>query len=69
MTRLITAVFAMAMAISCVGRGGSDTIGKVRIPYSIAAEGYPAHVQLSWNDNVGSTYDIYRATQSGRFSK
>lgn len=69
MTRLITAVFAMAMAISCVGGGSSDTVGKVRIPYPIAAEGYPAHVQLSWNDNVGSTYDIYRATQSGRFAK
>ena len=69
MTRLITAIFAMAMAISCVGGGSSDTVGKVRIPYSIAAEGYPAHVQLTWNDNVGSTYEVYRANQSGRFTR
>ena len=49
--------------------GGSDSYGKVRVPYPISAEGYPAHVHLKWNDNIGSVYDIYRADHAGRFEK
>ena len=68
MKRLFVALLSTALLLSC-NRGGSDNepFGKVRVPYPISAEGYPAHVQVKWNDNIGSTYDIYRADESGRF--
>ena len=37
------------------------------MPWNISAEGYPAHVHLNWINNVGSTYDVYRANKSGKF--
>lgn len=68
MKRLLVSVIALAMLVSCVGGGrNNNPSGKVRIPYYLEAEGYPAHVHLKWNDNVGSSYDIYRADHSGRF--
>ncbi|MBO5419002.1 MAG: beta-glucosidase [Bacteroidales bacterium] len=33
----------------------------------MSASGYPAHVHLKWNDNVGGTYELYRADETGRF--
>jgi len=68
MNRFLVALLSLAMTVSCVGGGNDDTpAGKVRIPYFMSAEGYPAHVHLTWNENVGSTYDIYRADKAGRF--
>lgn len=70
MNRLSSALLILAMMVSC-NRGGYDNgaSGKVRIPYPILSEGNPAHVHLSWNDNIGSTYDIFRADASGKFVK
>ena len=68
MNKLFVAILGCAIGISCIGGGSStDTIGRVRVPYHIAAEGYPAHVHLKWADNVGSTYNIYRSDESGKF--
>ena len=61
MHRLLVAIISCTMMISCLGGGSSnETSCKVRVPYFLDAEGYPAHVHLRWADNVGSTYDIYR---------
>ena len=70
MNRLLSALLILAMMVSC-NWGGQDNgaSGKVRIPYPILSEGNPAHVHLSWNDNIGSTYDIFRADASGKFVK
>ena len=65
MSKILSAFLSLAIAISCVG--GADASYKVRVPYPMAAEGYPSHVHLSWNDNIGSSYDIYKADKSGRF--
>lgn len=68
MNRLFVAILGCAMTVSCIGGGSStDTIGRVRVPYYFAAEGYPGHVHLKWADNVGSTYNIYRSDESGNF--
>ena len=68
MSKILSAFLSLAIAISCVGGGRSaDASYKVRVPYPMAAEGYPSHVHLSWNDNIGSSYDIYKADKSGRF--
>ncbi len=68
MNKFFLAILGCALAVSCaLGGSSTDVIGRVRVPYHISAEGYPAHVHLKWADNVGSTYDIYRADQSGRF--
>ena len=70
MNRLIVSIMALAMLVSCVGGGRGDSpTGKVRVPYYLAAEGYPAHVHLKWSENVGSSYEIYRADHSGKFDK
>ena len=68
MHRFFAVLLILTTVLSC-NRGGqySDSNGKVRIPYPIHAEGSPAHVHLFWNDNIGSTYDIFRAEPSGRF--
>lgn len=62
------ALLALSILTSC-SSGTSVETGKVRIPLPMSAKGYPAHVQLEWNDNIGSVYDIYRADGSGRFVK
>lgn len=68
MHRLVVAIISCTMMISCLGRGSSnETSCKVRVPYFLDAEGYTAHVHLRWADNVGSTYDIYRADEKGKF--
>ena len=68
MNRLFVALLTLVTVISCVGGGSNKSnTGKVRVPWSLAAEGYPAHVHLTWSENVGSTYDIYRADKSGKF--
>ena len=68
MNRFIVALLGLVMTLSCVGGGSSKvSSGKVRVPSLMSADGYPAHVHLSWSDNVGSTYDIYRADRSGKF--
>lgn len=69
MKRLYVAFLSVMLLLSCNMGGGSDSYGKVRVPYPISAEGYPAHVHLKWNDNIGSVYDIYRADHAGRFEK
>ena len=71
MNRLFVALLCLSAAVSCVGGGSSVSSAdvKVRVPYPIAAEGYPAHVHLTWNDNVGSTYEVFRAAESGKFAK
>lgn len=69
MTKIIVALLGIVSAISCVGSRATDVCNKVRVPYPIEAEGYPAHVHLKWNDNIGSTYDIFRASTSGKFVK
>ena len=67
MNRFILGLLCSALVCSCTMSGSADSIEKVRIPYFMNAEGYPAHVHLKWNDNVGSTYEIYRADESGKF--
>ena len=67
MNRIVVALTILLAMASCTGVKSESTGGKVRIPYTLSAEGYPAHVHLAWNDNVGSTYDIYRAEKSGKF--
>ena len=67
MNRFILGLLCSALICSCTMSGSADSIEKVRIPYFMNAEGYPAHVHLKWNDNVGSTYEIYRADESGKF--
>ena len=69
MTRILVALLGLVTVISCVGGRATDVCNKVRVPYPIEAEGYPAHVHLKWNDNIGSTYDIFRASKSGKFVK
>ena len=70
MNRFLVALLCLSVAVSCIGGGSqvstSDNV-KVRVPYPIEADGYPAHVHLKWNDNTGSAYDVFRATKSGRF--
>ena len=70
MKRLLASILTLAVLVSCIG-GGRDNSpsGNVRVPYYLAAEGYPAHVHLKWSENVGSTYEIYRADRSGKFVK
>ena len=58
----------LSLLVSCAN-GNTAVIGEVRVPYFMEAEGYPAHVHLRWNDNVGSEYEIYRMKQNGRFEK
>ena len=67
MNRLFTALVILLTAVSCVDGGNKAAIGKVWVPWNISAEGYPAHVHLNWINNVGSTYDVYRANKSGKF--
>lgn len=68
MHRFFAVLLVLTTVLSCNWGGQcSDSNGKVRIPYPIHAEGSPAHVHLFWNDNIGSTYDIFRAEPSGRF--
>ena len=68
MNKFFLAILGCALAVSCtLGGSSTNVIGRVRVPYHITAEGYPAHVHLKWADNVGSTYDVYRADQSGKF--
>lgn len=55
--------------ISCAGNTSEIQTGNARIPYPMSASGYPAHVHLKWNDNIGSTYELYRADDSGKFLK
>ena len=55
--------------ISCAGNTSEIQTGNARIPYPMSASGYPAHVHLKWNDNIGSTYELYRADDSGKFQK
>ena len=69
MNRFYVALLGILAVVSCVGVSRNpDVCGKVRIPYPMVAEGYPAHVHLTWNDNIGSEYDIYRS-ESGKFIK
>ena len=67
--RFLVVLSFLAVAVSCVGGSSQMSLSdiKVRVPYPIEAEGYPAHVHLKWNDNVGSTYDVFRAEKSGKF--
>ena len=69
MYRFLVALLYLSVTFSCVGRGGSASPSdvKIRVPYPMEAEGYPSHVHLKWNDNVGATYDVFRATESGKF--
>ena len=68
MNRLFVALVTLVTMFSCVGgEQHKANIGKVRVPWNFSAEGYPAHVHLTWSENVGSTYDIYRADKSGKF--
>ena len=68
MHRFFAVLLVLTTVLSCNWGGQcNDSNGKVRIPYPIHAEGSPAHVHLFWNDNIGSTYDIFRAEPSGRF--
>ena len=71
MNRFLVALLCLSVAVSCIGGGRavSSSDVKVRVPYPIEAEGCPAHVHLKWNDNTGSTYEIFRAAKSGKFSK
>lgn len=63
-------LLAISLAmISCAGSTSDNQNGNVRIPYPMSASGYPAHVHLKWNDNIGSTYELYRADESGRFTR
>lgn len=70
MRKILGVLLIAGLVVSCLGGGTSDQpLGKVRIPAPIEADGYPAHVHLKWNDNIGSTYDIYRAEPSGKFRR
>lgn len=70
MNRFLAVLLGLAVVVSCVGGGSSTSdLCKVRVPYHITADGYPAHVHLTWGDNTGSTYDIYRANNSGKFAR
>ena len=66
--RTLLAAMVISLLVSCAN-GNTSMVGEVRVPYFMEAEGYPAHVHLRWNDNVGSEYDIYRMKQNGRFEK
>ena len=71
MSRLLAVFLALVTLVSCVegGNGNVSKTGKVRVPWGFNAEGYPAHVHLTWAENVGSTYDIYRADKPGKFTR
>lgn len=70
MNRIFCILSCLILTLSCnwSAQKGSEC-GNVRVPYRISAEGYPAHVHLSWINNVGSEYEIYRAEPSGKFKK
>lgn len=68
MRKITLILIASAALVCCSSRPGNET-GIVRIPSPMSAKGYPAHVQLNWNDNVGSEYEIYRAEDSGSFKR
>lgn len=59
-------MITITLLSSCTGNRESVS-GVFRVPEPMSAKGYPAHVQLNWNDNVGSQYDIYRQDEAGRF--
>ena len=69
MNRLFVVFLTLVSLISCSGgvERNKPAVGKVRTPWHFTADGYPAHVHLTWSENVGSTYDIYRAGNSGKF--
>ena len=67
MNKVFLGLLLSVLICSCTMGGVVDSTGKVRVPYPLKAEGYPAHVHLKWNDNIGSTYEIFRADESGKF--
>ena len=62
MTRTIgTLAVSLALLAACAthpGQTGSD--GLVNVPWGISAGGYPAHVEILWNDDNGASYDIWK---------
>ena len=64
----LSALAASLLLVSCGGEADRNS-GKIRIPSSMEAKGYPAHVHLSWDENTGSTYEIYRAEDGGPFRR
>ena len=60
MNRLFVVFLTLVSLISCSGgvERNKPAVGKVRTPWHFTADGYPAHVHLTWSENVGSTYDI-----------
>lgn len=67
MTRIYRALAALLVFLtSCATHTGSK--GLVNIPWGISAVGYPAHVEIRWNDENGASYDIWKA-EGKRFVK
>lgn len=43
---------------------------KYVVPYNLNADGYPAHAELSWQNNTGFIYEIYRSVdRNSEFTK
>lgn len=67
MKRILFTLMALGLIVSCTSV--SSDSGKIRIPGWMEAKGYPAHVHLSWDENTGSTYEIYRSQNGGPFRR
>lgn len=67
MKHLAIAILSSFVLSACAGNNAVES-GITRIPAPMTADGYPSHVHLRWNDNVGSDYEIYRADHSGKFT-
>ena len=67
--KIILSVLAASLLLaSCSGETDRNS-SKIRIPSTMEAKGYPAHVHLKWDENTGSTYEIYRAEDGGSFRR
>lgn len=71
MKRFFGVVLTVSLLVSCAFDSNvkKEQAPLVRVPAPLVAKGYPAHVQLEWNDNVGSTYDIYRSLDGVEYDR